>query len=208
MTGLKRRWGSISKSLAVLTILSFLVFLSHKYAQRSSLLLSRRETTSEPLKSLVHHHTHVAVGQQNPTIAPAVPILIICLSYTLGQAGIGKLPTQLHAQTQAAEWINRTFPNNASLIDKSSKTRKKRHVDAAGPHGPIQYTENNNKGINEDQKRILEPCFKEVLLRVYVGLAAVLDYTNCHERKLVVPELLQGDKTVYLRDCYVDEEEQ
>lgn len=66
----------------------------------------------------------------------------------------------------------------------------------------------HNMGINEDQKRILEPSLREVLLRVCVGLAAVLDYTDCHERKLVVPELLQGDKIVYLRDCYVDEEEQ
>jgi len=129
MTGLKKRWGAIWKSLAVLIVLSILIFVSHRQALRSTLLLPRWETTPlGPFKSSLHHHTHVAVGQQNPTIAPALPVLGIGLSYILGQTGNGSLSAR---------------PQITKSIDNTGKMREKRQVGTEGSNGPIQCTEDD-----------------------------------------------------------------
>lgn len=127
MTGLRKRWGAIWKSLTVLIALIILIFVSDRQALRATLLLPRRETSPlGPLKSSLHRHTHVALGQQNPSIAPALPVLSIGLAYILGQTGNGNLSAK---------------PRNPKLIGNTSTMLEKRQVGTEGSNGPIQCTE-------------------------------------------------------------------
>ena len=61
--------------------------------------------------------------------------------------------------------------------------------------------------IDEDQKCELEPNLKALLPRICLGVTVVSDYFKSHQHELEIPGLLRGDKTVCLKDCYVDVKE-
>jgi len=64
----------------------------------------------------------------------------------------------------------------------------------------------NDMEMNNDQMTILEPVLKSVLARVILGVAVALDYSRNHERRITIPPLLQGDQTIYLRECFTTDD--